>query len=246
MMRMERAALALLVGIGLWAMSAGTAWASDLLPDLGMATMKTVYIDTSTIPGHRLLRYDAFLANVGAGPFEVAGHRSSPTVSSMAVTQHIYQSGGGFRSVATGDVMKYFASRWRLQDLENGWLQTTSGGTIVALAKHWYCSADDYDYSPSLPGDPGHAVYLGGCGFKKKSILSVRMGLSVGWVDDYSANTPNQYIDITNVPDGTYFVYSVADPHNYFLESNESNNSTWDEVQITGDTVTILAYGPHV
>ena len=35
-----------------------------------------------------------------------------------------------------------------------------------------------------------------------------------------------------------------ADGSNRFLESDETNNSTWADLQITGNTVTVLGYGP--
>ena len=47
---------------------------SPLLPDMGMAQLSRIYIDTTTQPGHRLLRYTAILVNVGAGPLQIDGN----------------------------------------------------------------------------------------------------------------------------------------------------------------------------
>ena len=54
---------------------------SDLLPDLGMAPLTDFSIDTTTLPGHRLLRYSATMVNVGAGPLELHGSRPSTTTT---------------------------------------------------------------------------------------------------------------------------------------------------------------------
>jgi hypothetical protein len=245
-MRFARVFGGLAVMMVAWASWMSTAWASDVLPDLGMARISTVKIDMSTEPGHKLLRYNALVADVGAGPFEVAGSRSSTSASTMSAAQDVYQSGGGYRSVATGDVIGYHNSAWRLRDLEAGWLQTVGGSHIAALAKHWYCAADDVHVHPGLAGSPANAVYTGNCGYGQPSLLSVVMGVSVGWADNYSASTYQQWIDITSVPNGTYYLYAEADPDGYFLESNRTNDTTWDKIKIHNDTVKILQYGPHV
>ena len=75
------------------------------------------------------------------------------------------------------------------------------------------------------------------------------MGLSRGWGDTYGANTVGQYLDITGLVDGRYRLRSMADGDSAdgsdrFLESDETNNSTWADLQITGNTVTVLHYGP--
>jgi len=229
-----------------WLVPAASAQTGDLLPDLGMAPITTVYIDTTTIPGHRLLRYNALLANVGAGAFEVVGSRSSTTDPSMSVVQDIYQSGGGFRSVSTSATMQYQVdARWRLEDLEGGWLQTVGGQRLVALYKHWYCALDDDHYSPNLPDSPPTVGYTGNCGRDQPDLLSMTMGVSVGWADNYEASDFRQFIDITSVPNGAYYLYATADPNGYFTESSTANNTTWDKIRINQNGVKILQYGPH-
>ena len=88
-----------------------------------------------------------------------------------------------------------------------------------------------------------------GCENGNKDALNVTMGLSRGWGDTYGANTVFQYLDITGQPDGRYRLRVKADGDsedgaNRFLESNEDNNSTWVDLEITGDTVTVIGYGP--
>jgi Lysyl oxidase len=226
--------------------SPAPALASDLLPDLGMEPITNIYTDTTTIPGHTLLWYGALVANAGAGPFEVSGTRASTSDQYMAVAQDVYQSGGGFRSVPTTDVFGYVSGEWRLKLLEKGWLSTLTGTQVGVLAKHWYCPNDDVAYNLTLPGAPQTRVYRSSCGHGNTSLLSTIDGISVGWADNYPATTVNQYIDITGVPDGVYKLFSKADPRNYFLESNDSNNQTWTEIQLQAGTVTILNYGPHI
>ena len=49
-------------------------------------------------------------------------------------------------------------------------------------------------------------------------------GLSTGWGDTYSSTLEGQWIDITNIPSGTYTLEIVVDPDLHFDETNESNN----------------------
>ncbi len=236
--------LIILVGAVAMLASAAPAYAADKLPNLGMARVDQFTVDTSTMPGHKLLRYGAHVANVGSGAFEVAGKRTSTSDPTMSVSQHIFQTGGGFRSVATGDVLQYMTGEWRLRDLESGWLQKGSGH-IAALAKHWYCAEDTATYKPGLPGSPAHGVYRS-CGGGQPNLLSVTIGVSVGWADIYGPNSFQQWIDITHVPDGTYFLYSKADPNNFFQESNNNDNVTWTKISISGTKVRALQFGPHI
>jgi hypothetical protein len=52
--------------------------AADRLPDLGMARLRDLSIDTATLPGRRLLRFSTVIVNVGAGPFETVGSHPIP------------------------------------------------------------------------------------------------------------------------------------------------------------------------
>ena len=51
-------------------------------------------------------------------------------------------------------------------------------------------------------------------------------GISVGWADVYDRGLEGQSIEITNVPDGNYWLEVVVDPDNHIIESNENNNVT--------------------
>jgi hypothetical protein len=72
----------------------------------------------------------------------------------------------------------------------------------------------------------------------------VRMSQSRGWGDLYGAGTIGQYMDITILASGRYKLQATADEPNWFLETNNSNNFTWVEVQISGNSVSLIAYGP--
>ena len=240
------------IAVALGFVVAGAAPASGataLMPDLGMAKLSTVTIDTTTMPGHRLLRYTAVMVNIGAGRLEVRGSRPD-TTSPMTVKQRIYTTGGGHTDGATSIAMQYAGDgheHWHSLDMEGGTLaHLASGGTVSALAKHGFCFFDNVKYRLTLPGAPATAHYVPGnsCAFGNPGALSVMMGLSVGWGDQYSASTNFQWIDITGLPDGRYRLTATADPGHLVKESSNANNSAWANIRITGNSVTVLRYGP--
>jgi hypothetical protein len=221
--------------------------AADRLPDLGMARLADFHRDTLS-NGHKVLRYTTVITNTGVGAFEVHGHRSSTSATQMSVVQKIYNDAGGSRQVATSATM-YFAgdghTHWHVRDLESAELiRLDNGSKAGTSAKHGFCFYDNRAYRLSLPGAPQSAVYTRpGCG--EQSSLDVTMGLSVGWGDVYYYTLPDQYIDITGLAAGRYRLQATADPANWFLETNDSNNFTWVDLQLTHNGKTrVLGYGP--
>jgi hypothetical protein len=59
------------------------------------------------------------------------------------------------------------------------------------------------------------------------------MGLSVGWVDDYSWVLPGQSIDVTAVPDGKYRLYATVDDQHWFREATRSNDLSWADIELS-------------
>jgi hypothetical protein len=49
-------------------------------------------------------------------------------------------------------------------------------------------------------------------------------GITRGWADTYNWFLPDQYIEVSGLPDGHYIIESIADPENGILELDETNN----------------------
>jgi Lysyl oxidase len=231
------ACLALAIVVAPSGARGASAAAASRLPDLTMAPIDNVFIDTLSIPGHRLLRYRTKLVNVGAGPFELEGSRPDQSAPTMSVEQRIYDSAGGFTDMPTAAHMKFEVgdghTHWHTIDLLSGELETLGSTTVAASAKHGFCFADNGSFDLSLPGAPSAPVYIS-CGGPND--LNVTMGLSVGWADTYGADLLFQWIDVTDVPAGTYRLVETADASHWFAESDESNNTTALTVTIPPST----------
>ena len=58
--------------------------------------------------------------------------------------------------------------------------------------------------------------------------------LDVGNGDTYQQSLAGQSIDITDVPNGTYYIEVLANPANKLLESSTDNNSALREIILGG------------
>ena len=218
----------------------------DSLPDLGMARVADVKVD-KTSDGRRLLRFTAVIVNVGRGPFEL--HLTRATTSDpMTVTQRIYTS-TGTRDVASpaGTVFGGDGhNHWHIVDLENSELiRLDNGSKVGSGVKLGFCFVDNVKYRLTLPGAPTSPRYGSCLTPGTQTWLDVTLGLSVGWGDEYRWSLPDQYVDITGLTAGRYRLRVTADTHNLFVESDETNNATWVDLQIKGQgSVRIDAYGP--
>jgi hypothetical protein len=220
--------------------------AHDVLPDLGMAPLKDFRVD-KTPSGQTILRYSAIVVNVGAGRFQLDGARTSASGSEMEVAQRIADSSGIYRVQPTPARM-YFAgdghTHWHVADLEDSVLERLDNGVKVGSgAKHGFCFFDNYAFRLNLLGAPA-SPYFTSCG-RDPNVSSQNMGLSVGWGDIYSYQLVDQWIDITGLTAGRYRLRTTADAQNYYLESNETNNVTWVDLQLKSKgTPRIIQYGP--
>ena len=217
--------------------------ATDRLPDLGMYKLTGLQVETTT-DGRKLLRFNAIIVNVGAGNFEVLGERPGATTTTITTTQRIFDDAGLYRDVPTDAIMYYSGDghdHWHLRDLQDYVLTRLDNGVKVGTgAKHGFCFYDNYAF-----GSTQSAKYTrrsGACGVERD--LSVKMGLSVGWGDKYNYKLPDQYIDITGQTSGRYRLNAEADPDNWFVESDNSNNVSWIDIKLKGSKVWIVGYWP--
>jgi hypothetical protein len=227
-------------------LSPSSAVAADRLPDLAMARLRAFNIE-QTPDGRRLLRFTSIVVNVGSGPFELHGERPNVSAPEMSVTQRIYSDvAGNFVDRPTTATM-FFAgdghNHWHVRDLSTYRLVRLDNGSGVGIgAKRGFCFADNYAYKLTLPNAPQSRVYGYGCG--TSASLNVTVGISVGWGDRYGYRLPDQYIDITSLPPGRYRMRAFADEANWFLESNESNQETWADLEIIGTSLRVLKRAP--
>ncbi len=252
-------ALPLIVGAGIGLFAAKPAHTAGPLvyPDLRMAQISDV--DVNNVNGQLQLRFSATIVNVGAGPMELSASRSD-VASGFAVSQRVYDTGGGSALLPVGGASLVWGgdghSHWHIRDLENYELDRLDSGSKVGTGeKSGFCFFDTTAFRLTLPGAPSNQVYTPGtvCGQYDQAATSLKMGISVGWGDRYGSNLPDQYIDVTNLNSGNYRLVATADAAGQFVESDETNNTTWVDLKLTlnhkgkgsgGNKASVIAYGP--
>jgi Lysyl oxidase/S-layer homology domain len=101
----------------------------------------------------------------------------------------------------------------------------------VRGAKVGFCVIDSDRYFGSAP-----SFYRGSGCSTDPSVTSNRMGISVGWGDLYSWDLAWQWVDITDMPSGTFILRGMVDPNSSFLEANEGNQCTIAQLSWTADS----------
>ncbi len=201
----------------------------DLLPDI-VIRESDLYDNQIVISGGRTqLRLSNATPNIGKGKLHLYGGTVNPN-GTQNVIQRVFRSNGTFFERTAG-TFTYHASHNHIHF--DGWceyrlrtiLVNDGVGPVVATGgKTSFCILDLGVHDSTLPGYNPNGEF--------RSCGTTTQGLSVGWLDIYSKNLDGQFIDITGVPNGTYWLESEADPDRLLLESNTANNATRIKVTI--------------
>ena len=203
------------------------------VPDLAMAPLSDFRIQW--VNGRRMLRFTAMMVNLGPGHFELRGGRAS-TAEPMAMRQVIYQTadrnGPIAQELPTAAVAQYSGdghNHWHVMEMMR--YDLWDGYNVVRGAKVGFCFLDSDRYF----GSSG-SYYRGSWCETSPSVLSNRMGISVGWGDEYTWDLAWQWVDITDMPSGTFVLRAKVDPYGFFLETDESNQCTIAQLSWTANS----------
>ncbi|WP_439659418.1 lysyl oxidase family protein [Lentzea sp. HUAS TT2] len=195
------------------------------------------------------LRFTTAEDNVGEGPLLLYGRRPDRSSTDMEVRQAFQTGWGGAipgsyddAERATATSMYYEPARmhmhWHLMGFARMQLLTPGGETVVADRKNGFCLGDRYrtadaDTLPasvrdtaSPEGQLAQRLERNRCGHRDPHATEVFEGISVGSGDDYRFNVDFQWLDLTNVPSGTYDVVNTVNSDRTLVESSYNNNSS--------------------
>lgn len=218
--------------------------ATEVAPDLAMAPLDDFQIQW--VNGRRMLRFTAMMVNVGSGHFEVRGRRTS-TSDPMAIRQIIYTSPSRTaiaREIPTAAVGQWSGDghdHWHVQEMMRYDLWGDAG--TYRGAKVGFCFLDSDAWQLSLPGASSSPFYRGSWCATTPSALSNRMGISVGWGDEYEWYLAYQWVDITGMPAGNYWVRAKVDPYGFFLEEDEANQCGYARIGWTQQSSAVTVAG---
>ncbi len=182
--------------------------------------------------------------NAGAGPFEIRPSYDPVTgISQGYQALYTMPSPGVWKFAETVPIVgpmiwtppsdyNFPLDRFALYDVASG---GGLGSLVASSPKVLYCMTSD-TFVGGVPNSPNVNEYpASACGNPEG-----KLGLTVGWGDQYEATDGGEGIPISSLPNGTYWLRGEADPDHYFEESNASNNITDTKLEIEGDTVRVL------
>ena len=196
----------------------------ELLPDVVIepANSFVTRIDTGTLAGRTLLRLSTATANVGAGRLELRA-RAVIDATRREVVQLVYRSDGTFFERLAGTFTHHPAhDHFHFDDWTRFGLYAVGpdgeiGELVAGGAKQSFCLLDLVVHDATNPGfrRPG---YYTTCGADFQ-------GITPGWSDLYNLTLPGQWVDVTGLPPGVYWLEATVDPDDRVLESDETNNT---------------------
>ena len=212
-------------------------------PDLQLL-MPVGEISIKSTSSSRTLEFTHITWDTGEGPWEVRpsyneatgisqGYQALYTMPSPGVWKYAYSV------PVVGPFLWVPPSDYRFPLDKFGVYSVASGGGIGAEVasspKVDFCMTADTEVG-GVPNTPSFNVYYDSNCDKPTGTL----GLDVGWGDMYDAYDGGEGIEITNLPNGTYWLQGEVDPDHYFQESNYADNFTDTKIQIEGNTVKVL------
>ena len=212
------------------------------------------------------IRFDGFVTNVGAGALHVQGNpQPSAFGSPGAVAQHILDGSAStletfpLDTAGASPAVQFENSddheHWHLMRImEYSLWDATKTEQVTVGSKIGFCLWDIEQISGSTTGVyDGGGNWCAGVGYPGggPNATYLEMGVSPGWRDIYNRFINLQWIDVSDVAPGVYYLAALADPTDIVRESDETNNDyTWTDTQtiVPGysaqDVVGISAMGP--
>lgn len=217
----------------------------ELLPDLVPLPPRDLVL-TETTGGMRL-SFSTTYYNQGEGPLELLADPATIDVPGdipRDVSQRIYKEDGTYRERPAGTFMwhhehiHYHFADFVLYDFE-----PVDVPDVVDLAsvqqKSTFCVRDVSVVDMELEFRDDDATYQI-CGRE-------RQGISVGWGDTYFFSYPDQHVDVSGFPSGTYRLSFRVNPEDRFEEITKENNisSALMYLDMEAGTVEVLEEQPN-
>ncbi|WP_424857402.1 lysyl oxidase family protein [Streptomyces sp. SAI-170] len=190
------------------------------------------------VPGKDYLAFSANVWNAGPAPLVVDGFRT-PGADLMDAYQYFYDANGkqvGYTPTGTMEWDPRIGhEHWHFTDFASYRLLSADRTEAVRSGKEAFCLAntDAVNYLvKNANWHPYNTDLSTACG--QQNSLSVREVLDVGSGDTYTQYRPGQSFDITDLPNGTYYIQVIANPSKRLKETNLNNNVALRKVILGG------------
>lgn len=204
------------------------------LPDLVALPAWSVFVDRRQ--GGDYLSFAANVWTAGASPLVVEGFRRQNS-DVMDAYQYFYKDDAPVGRASAGTLEfdnRRGHTHWHFQQFAAYRLLNADQSEAVRSKKEAFCLAPTDPIDLSLPGaewapETGLSTACG-----TANSIWIREILPLGWGDTYYQGLPGQSFDITDLPNGTYYIEVQANPSGSLKEQDLTNNSELREVILKG------------
>ena len=208
---------------------------ADSLPDLVAIPAWNVTIEQQH--GRDYMDFSATVWNAGVAPLVVEGYRqgSDPL---MLAWQDFVKDGKVIGRTRVGGFVydpRRGHKHWHFLQFARYSLLDGSHQQVVLSQKEAFCLAatDAIDLAqPGAAWNPYNTDLGTACG--DRSSVWIRESLPSGWGDTYVQSLPGQSFDITDLPNGTYYIRVTANPEGVLHETSSSNDVQDRQVTLGG------------
>ena len=239
--------------------SAGTI-SADMLPDVRATAPTNMQIMNEH--QREMLRFTNCIANTGANNWQV--HRGVPLTdqtqidyavslgldpSQLAITsQELLDKNGNIAAVIPDAALseyhpahKHFHIGETAEfevDKYNEASKTWDIITGLNVVKTTFCLIDVNQIQKVADADPDHYDIVKSPANQNvyNDCFADVQGVQAGWLDRYHHELPGQEVDVTNLPAGTYRIFTTVNPAGWFMESDFSNNTGYTAFNIDRDS----------
>ncbi|MEU8819786.1 lysyl oxidase family protein [Actinoplanes sp. NPDC048796] len=195
-------------------------------------------IALSTEEGKDYVNFGATVWNAGTSPLLVDGFRRTGT-ELMDAYQYFFDAKGNQVGSRPAGTMEWDPreghKHWHFTDFAQYNLLDSSQKLAVRSGKEAFCLAntDAVDYTiANAKWRPENTDLSTSCG--ANTVVAVREVLDIGNGDTYSQYRPGQSFEITDLPNGTYYIQVLANPAKKLAELDTTNNSALRQIILGG------------
>jgi lysyl oxidase len=209
---------------------------SYAVPDL--AALPAWGISTMRRDGRDHLVFGATVWNAGPSPMTVEGYRRADQ-DVMDAWQYFTDSSGHVIGKAQAGEMEYDArpghEHWHFDQFATYALTDATKTDVVRSEKVSFCLAPTDAIDLLVKGaewSPYQTGLSSACG--EPGSLWVRETLPVGWGDTYVQWLPGQSFDVTDLPNGRYFIRVQVNPLGALVDGTSDDDVSFRRVRLRG------------
>jgi hypothetical protein len=222
--------------------------------------------ETGFVGAHRCLRFTNEIQNVGTGPLKMrftflgAGTQGARVgFVDCRMEQVVDRTDGSNLLRNAGPCVFHpshahfhysnFAEFTLHRVRANG---SSDPAVLRKSSKRGFCLTDVHNSGFGTDHNSGRTYWFPNCNLPDRTQAASQasagtvwetMGISPGWSDVYTWDTPDQYIEISGVPDGVYDVVSTANPDGGIAEGGRRDGSARTRICLKANTVKVMASG---